>query len=47
LKVGTIYCYLAVVLDINSRQVLGWAYGKRKDVALISIGGGTVNCCWL
>jgi transposase InsO family protein len=34
LKVGTIYRYLAVVMDKFSRKVLGWAYGKRKDVAL-------------
>ncbi len=34
LKVGAIYRYLAVVMDRYSRRVLGWAYGKRKDVAL-------------
>ena len=34
LKVGGIYRYLAVVVDKYSRRVLGWAYGKRKDVAL-------------
>ena len=34
LKVGAIYRYLAVVMDKYSRRVLGWAYGKRKDVAL-------------
>jgi transposase InsO family protein len=34
LKVGSIYRYLAVVMDKYSRRVLGWAYGKRKDVAL-------------
>jgi putative transposase len=34
LKVGDIYRYLAVVMDKYSRRVLGWAYGKRKDVAL-------------
>ena len=34
LKVGGIYRYLAVVMDKYSRRVLGWAYGKRKDVAL-------------
>jgi len=34
LKVGGIYRYLAVVMDKFSRKVLGWAYGKKKDVAL-------------
>ena len=34
LKVGAIYRYLAVVMDEYSRRVLGWAYGKLKDVAL-------------
>lgn len=34
LKVGAIYRYLAVVMDRYSRRVLGWAYGKRKNVAL-------------
>ncbi len=34
LKVGSIYRYLAVVMNKYSRRVLGWAYGKRKDVAL-------------
>jgi transposase InsO family protein len=34
LKVGEVYRYLAVVMDKYSRRVLGWAYGKRKDVAL-------------
>jgi transposase InsO family protein len=34
LKVGGIYRYLAVVMDKYSRRVVGWAYGKRKDVAL-------------
>ena len=34
LKVGSIYRYLAVVMDKYSRRVLGWAYGPRKDVPL-------------
>jgi len=34
LEVGPIYRYWAVVMDKFSRRVLGWAYGKRKDVAL-------------
>jgi putative transposase len=34
LKVGDLYRYLAVVMDKYSRRVLGWSYGKRKDVAL-------------
>ena len=34
LKVGDIYRYLAVVMDKYSRRVLGWAYGRRKDVTL-------------
>jgi transposase InsO family protein len=34
LKVGGIYRYLAVVMDKYSRRVLGWAYGKNKDVKL-------------
>ncbi len=34
LKVGGIYRYLAVVMDKYSRRVVGWAYGRRKDVAL-------------
>jgi len=34
LKVGSLYRYLAVVMDKYSRRVLGWAYGRRKDVAL-------------
>jgi putative transposase len=34
IKVGGIYRYLAVVMDKYSRRVLGWAYGKQKDVAL-------------
>ena len=34
LKVGSVYRYLAVVLDKYSRRVVGWSYGPRKDVAL-------------
>ena len=34
LKVGAVYRYLAVVMDRYSRRVIGWAYGRRKDVAL-------------
>jgi putative transposase len=34
LKVGSIYRYLAVVMDKYSRRVVGWSYGPRKDVKL-------------
>ena len=34
LKMAGIYRYLAVVMDKYSRRIVGWAYGKRKDVAL-------------
>jgi putative transposase len=34
LKVGGIYRYLAVVMDKYSRRIVGWAYGKNKDVKL-------------
>jgi transposase InsO family protein len=34
LKVEPVYRYLAVVMDKYSRRVLGWAYGRKKDVAL-------------
>ena len=34
LKVGSVYRYLAVVLDRCSRAVVGWSFGRRKDVAL-------------
>lgn len=34
IKVGTVFRYLAVVLDRCSRTVIGWSLGHRKDVAL-------------
>lgn len=34
LKVGTVYRYLAVVMDKCSRKVVGWSFGPRKDVKL-------------
>lgn len=34
LKVGSIYRYLAVVMDRCSRRVIGWAFGQQKNVAL-------------
>jgi transposase InsO family protein len=34
LKVGSVYRYLAVVLDRCSRAVVGWSFGHRKDVGL-------------
>jgi len=34
LKVGSVYRYLAVVMDKYSRRILGWSYGPRKDVLL-------------
>jgi putative transposase len=34
LKVGTLWRYLAVVLDKYSRRVLGWSFGRHKDVRL-------------
>jgi putative transposase len=34
LKVGSIYRYLAVVMDKYSRRVVGWSYGPRKDARL-------------
>ena len=34
LKVGGIYRYLAVVMDKYSRRVVGWSYGRRRDVRL-------------
>ena len=30
------WIYLAVVLDLYSRKVIGWAMGKKKNVALTS-----------
>lgn len=34
LKVGTIYRYLAVVMDKCSRRIVGWAFGRQKNVVL-------------
>lgn len=34
LKVGSIYRYLAVVMDRCSRRVIGWAFGHQKNVVL-------------
>jgi putative transposase len=34
LKVGTIYRYLAVVMDKYSRRILSWAFGKTREVKL-------------
>lgn len=34
LKVGTIYRYLAVVMDKYSRRVLSWEFGKTREVKL-------------
>ena len=34
LKVGTIYRYLAVVMDRCSRRIVGWAFGRQKNVVL-------------
>lgn len=34
LKVGAIYRYLAVVMDKCSRRIVGWAFGRQKNVAL-------------
>lgn len=34
LKVGSIYRYLAVVMDRCSRRIVGWAFGQQKNVAL-------------
>lgn len=34
LKVGAIYRYLAVVMDKCSRRIVGWAFGRQKNVVL-------------
>ena len=34
LKVGSIYRYLAVVMDRCSRRIIGWAFGQQRNVAL-------------
>lgn len=34
LKVGSIYRYLAVVMDCCSRRIIGWALGKQRNVVL-------------
>jgi len=34
LKVGSIYRYLAVVMDRCSRRIVGWAFGRQKNVTL-------------
>ena len=34
LKVGSRWYYLAVVLDLFSRRVIGWAFGKNKSTKL-------------
>lgn len=34
LKVGPIYRYLAVVMDRCSRRIVGWAFGRQKNVVL-------------
>lgn len=34
IKVAGSWRYLAVVLDKHSRRILGWRFGKRKDLAL-------------
>ena len=34
LKVGSIYRYLAVVMDRCSRRIIGWALGRQRNVAL-------------
>lgn len=34
LKVGAVYRYLAVVMDKCSRRIVGWAFGRQKNVML-------------
>jgi len=34
LKVGSRWHYLAVVLDLFSRRIIGWSFGKRKSTDL-------------
>ena len=34
LKVGSIYRYLAVVMDRCSRRIIGWALGRQRNVML-------------
>ncbi len=34
LKVGSRWYYLAVVLDLFSRRIIGWAFGKNKSTRL-------------
>lgn len=34
LKIGAIYRYLAVVMDRCSRRIVGWAFGRQKNVVL-------------
>ncbi len=34
LKVGALWRYLAVVMDKCSRRIVGWSFGRSKDVRL-------------
>jgi putative transposase len=34
LKVGALWRYLAVVMDKCSRRIVGWSFGRNKDVQL-------------
>ena len=36
LRVGRLWRYLAVVMDLYSRRLVGWAVGRTKNVALTS-----------